>query len=209
MKAPTVLLSLMLSKFWTLALVLGALFAAILPGHVVALNVPVLTLAEAAKKLSAGGYVLMMRHGETEAGIGDPPGFKLDDCKSQRNLSTEGKAQLKRFGEAFKASGIQVHEVVSSEWCRCQETADLVFGKHTSWTALNSFFSNVKRTEAQQTAELRAVLPYIKPPKNAVWVTHQVNITALTGFVPGAAEVLALRWQNNQVIAEFRFAQVN
>ncbi len=189
------------------ALLLVALALASISGHSMALEVPVLSLAEAAKKLSAGGYVLMMRHGVTEGGVGDPPGFTLDDCKSQRNLSTEGRAQLKRFGDAIKAAGIRVDDVASSEWCRCKETADLVFGKHTSWSALNSFFSSVKRTELQQSAELRAVLAYVKAPKNAVWVTHQVNITALTGFVPAMSEVLAVRWQKDKVIAEFRFAQ--
>jgi phosphohistidine phosphatase SixA len=159
-----------------------------------AVDVPTLSMAEAAKRLSAGGYVLMMRHGDTDAGQGDPPEFKLNDCKTQRNLSAEGKAQLKRVAEAFKASGIRVDEVASSEWCRCKETADIVFGQHTTWPALNSFFSNIKRSEAQQTAELKSVLPYLKAPKNSVWVTHQVNITALTGFVPNAAEILAVRW---------------
>jgi phosphohistidine phosphatase SixA len=159
-----------------------------------ALEVPTVSMAEAAKRLSGGGYVLMMRHGDTEAGQGDPPEFKLEDCKTQRNLSAEGKAQLKKVAEAIKASGIRIDEVASSEWCRCKETADLVFGQHTTWSALNSFFSNIKRSEAQQTAELKSVLPYLKAPKNSVWVTHQVNITALTGFVPNAAEILAVRW---------------
>jgi phosphohistidine phosphatase SixA len=198
-----------LSSLHSLALFLSGLALAICCGQAVALEVPVLSLAEAAKKLSAGGYVLVMRHGTTEPGVGDPPGFKLNDCKSQRNLSTEGRAQLKRFAEAIKAAGIKVDDVASSEWCRCKETADLVFGKHTTWSALNSFFSSVKRTEFQQSEELRAVLPYVKAPKNAVWVTHQVNITALTGFVPAASEVLAIRWQKDKVLAEFRFAQVN
>jgi phosphohistidine phosphatase SixA len=188
---------------------LGGLALANFPQTALALDVPVISLAEAAKKLSAGGFVLMMRHGATEDGVGDPPGFKIDDCKSQRNLSTEGKAQLKRFGEALKAASIQIDDVSSSEWCRCKETADLVFGKYTTWPALNSFFSNVKRAELQQNAELRTILPYIKPPKNVAWVTHQVNITALTGFVPAATEVLVLRWQKDKVVPEFRFAQVN
>jgi phosphohistidine phosphatase SixA len=197
-------LSRVFSKFF------GRLIAlAVLPFSALALEVPVLSLADAAKKLASGGYVLMMRHGATEAGVGDPPGYKLEDCKSQRNLSTEGKVQLKALGEAIKAAGIKVDDVSSSEWCRCKETADIVFGKHTSWSALNSFFSSVKRTEAQQSNELRAVLPYVKPPKNVAWVTHQVNITALTGFVPGASEILALRWQKDKVVAEFRFAPVN
>jgi phosphohistidine phosphatase SixA len=197
------------SSFWGLVLGLCVLALCHVPREAYALEVPVLTMADAAKKLSSGGYVLMMRHGATEPGVGDPPSMKLDDCKSQRNLSTEGKAQLKRLGEAFKAAGIQVSDVASSEWCRCKETADLVFGQHTTWPALNSYFSNVKRAELQQTAELRAVLPYVKAPKNAAWVTHQVNITGLTGFVPGAAEILALRWQKDKIVAEFRFTPVN
>jgi phosphohistidine phosphatase SixA len=199
-----------LSSTWRgFVLALGVFMAAHLPRQALALDVPVLSFAEAAKKLSAGGYVLMMRHGQTEPGIGDPPGFKLDDCKSQRNLSTEGRAQLKLLGQAFKSAGIKVDDVATSEWCRCKETAELVFGKYSTWAALNSFFSSVKRTEAQQTAELRALLPYVKSPKNAAWVTHQVNITALTGFVPGPSEILAVRWQKDKMLAEFRFAQVN
>ncbi len=198
-----------LSGLYQLTVLMSGFALTTASSQVVALEVPVLSFAEAAKKLSVGGYVLMMRHGLTEPGVGDPPGYKLDNCKSQRNLSTEGRVQLKRLGEAIKGAGIRVDDVASSEWCRCQETADLVFGKHTTWSALNSFFSGVKRTETQQTEELRAVLPYVKAPKNAAWVTHQVNITALTGFVPAASEVVALRWQKDKVVAEFRFSQVN
>jgi phosphohistidine phosphatase SixA len=197
------------SKLLSCAMTLFGAAVLALAAPVCAMEVPVISIADAAKKLASGGYILMMRHGPTEAGVGDPPGFKLNDCKSQRNLSTEGKAQLARFGEALKAAGIKMDEVSSSEWCRCKETADLVFGKHITWSALNSFFSNVKRAEVQQGTELRAVAPYVKPPKNVAWVTHQVNITSLTGFVPGAAEVLAIRWQKNKVVPEFRFAQVN
>jgi phosphohistidine phosphatase SixA len=171
-----------------------------------ALEVPVLGMNEAAKKLAAGGYVLMMRHGSTEPGVGDPPGMKLADCKTQRNLSDEGRTQVKKLGEAFKAAGIRVDEVSTSEWCRCKETADLAFGKSVTWSALNSFFPNLKRQEMFQNDEIKKVLPYIKPPKNSVWVTHQVNITSVTGFVPTAAEVIAIRWVKDRVVPEFRFA---
>jgi phosphohistidine phosphatase SixA len=190
-------------------LILFAFGLAALPSPALALDVPVVSLAEAAKRLSAGGYVLMMRHGATEGGLGDPPGFTVEDCKSQRGLSTEGRGQLKRVADAFKAAGIKIDDVASSEWCRCKETAELVFGRYTTWAALNSFFSSVKRAELQQNAELRAVLPYIKPPKNSVWVTHQVNITALTGFVPAATDLLALRWNKDKLVVEFRFTPVN
>ena len=195
--------------FRVLSLILFALSVAALPSPALALDVPVVSLAEAAKRLSAGGYVLMMRHGATEGGLGDPPGFTLEDCKSQRSLSTEGRAQLKRAADAFKSAGIKIDDVASSEMCRCKETAELVFGPYTTWAALNSFFSSVKRAELQQNAELRAVLPYIKPPKNSVWVTHQVNITALTGFVPAATDLLALRWNKDKLVVEFRFTPVN
>jgi phosphohistidine phosphatase SixA len=191
------------------SLILFALGLTALPSPALALDVPLVSLAEAAKRLSAGGYVLMMRHGATEGGLGDPPGFTLEDCKSQRSLSAEGRAQLKRAADALKAAGIKIDDVASSEWCRCKETAELVFGQYTTWAALNSFFSNVKRAELQQNAELRAVLPYVKPPKNSAWVTHQVNITALTGFVPAATDLLVLRWNKDKLVVEFRFTPVN
>lgn len=131
-------------------------------------------------KLRAGGYVLLMRHAQTVPGTGDPPGFSLDDCKTQRNLSAAGREQARRTGEAFRVRGIAVSEVRSSAWCRCVDTARLAFGEAAVWPALNSFFDAPERKEAQ-TAAVQSLMRRVKAPRNLVLVTHQVNITALTG----------------------------
>lgn len=173
-----------------------------------ALSVPVLSLQDAAKKLGSGGYVLLMRHAETTGGPQDPPAARLSDCATQLRLSPAGKEWAGKVGEAFKSAGIRVDEVATSEWCRAKETADLAFGKATAWPALNVFFSNLKRSESKQTLDLQSALPYIKPPKNVVWVSHQVNITALSGFVPAGNEILAVRPVAGKAVAEFRFKPV-
>src|SRR5207247_2594884 len=82
--------------------------------------------------------------------LGDPPGFRLDECSTQRNLSEEGRAQARRVGAAFAARGIPIGRVLSSQWCRCLETARLAFGGAAPWPALNSFFRD-RTQEAERT----------------------------------------------------------
>ena len=81
--------------------------------------------------LRAGGHVALIRHAATTGGAGDPPGFRLDDCTTQRNLTDRGRAEARRLGERLRAEGIAVGKVLSSQWCRCRETADLMeLGPH-------------------------------------------------------------------------------
>src|SRR6478752_9352840 len=77
--------------------------------------------------LKAGGQVVLMRHAATTPGAGDPDGMVLHDCGTQRNLSDEGRAHARQVGEAFRARGVHVAQVLSSPWCRCLETARLAF----------------------------------------------------------------------------------
>lgn len=141
--------------------------------------------------LREGGCIVLMRHALTEPGIGDPPGFRLGDCSTQRNLSAAGREQSRRVGRAFAAAGVSVAEVRSSAWCRCTETADLAFGRHRLWQPLNSFFA---RDGGQaQTREAMQALSGWKKPDNLVLVTHQVNITALTGQSPSMGELFLSR----------------
>ena len=142
-------------------------------------------------RLRAGACVVLLRHAQTDPGIGDPPGFRLDRCSTQRNLSAEGRAHAERIGEWFKSRGLQPGAVQSSAWCRCKDTADLAFGRHKVWPALNSFFVE-SRTRDDQTAQLRAVLKRIPAGTFEVWVTHQVNMTALTGEGMAMGEALVL-----------------
>ena len=89
--------------------------------------------------LKAGGQVVLMRHAVTTPGVGDPDGMVLHDCRTQRNLSDEGRAHARQVGEAFRARGVPVAQVLSSPWCRCLETARLAFGSSPEVsTALNN-----------------------------------------------------------------------
>src|SRR6267142_586103 len=76
--------------------------------------------------LRAGGHVALVRHGATAGGAGDPPGFRLDDCATQRNLTDKGRTQARRLGERFRAELVPVGKVLSSQWCRCRDTIALM-----------------------------------------------------------------------------------
>lgn len=141
--------------------------------------------------LRAGGIVLL-RHA-TAPGVGDPPGFRLDDCATQRNLDAVGRREAQRIGEAFRSHGVAIGDVVTSRWCRTRETATLAFpGRQRDEPAFDSFFDRSADAE-RQTAEARALLVRWRGPEALVVVTHQVNITALTGVVPSSAEGIVLR----------------
>ncbi|MBP2315723.1 histidine phosphatase family protein [Azospirillum soli] len=149
-----------------------------------------------AAELRAGdvaGLVVLMRHAEAP-GIGDPAGFRLDDCATQRNLSEDGRQQARRIGERLRRLGIRKIAVYSSQWCRCLETARLLgVGAVREMPAINSFFGRNGERDAQM-AELRrflAGLPAGGPP--VVLVTHQVVVTALTGVHPASGEAVLLR----------------
>ena len=76
--------------------------------------------------LRAGGHVALMRHADAPGGVGDPPGFRIEDCATQRNLSAKGRADAKRIGARLKSEGIAVEKILASPWCRCIDTATLL-----------------------------------------------------------------------------------
>ena len=133
------------------------------------------------------GTVVLFRHA-LAPGVGDPPTFRLNDCSTQRNLSEEGREQARRLGQAFQARGIRVGAVWSSQWCRTRDTADLAFPKRRlDQRAFNSFFGQADAS-AEQTRAAQALLASWRGPGVLVVVTHQVNITGLTGVVPASGE---------------------
>ncbi len=142
--------------------------------------------------LREGGCVVLMRHAQTEPGLGDPPGFALGQCSTQRNLSADGRTQSRRVGDAFRRQDIAIASVRSSAWCRCVDTAQLAFGRHALWPALNSFFQGQGDGDAQ-TREVLDTVAALRAPVNWVLVTHQVNISALTGEYPAMGELFATR----------------
>ena len=143
--------------------------------------------------LRGGGHVLLMRHATTNPGIGDPPQFTLQDCLTQRNLSVTGKAQSARTGKQIAELRIPISTVLSSRWCRCLDTANIAFGSVTPEPALDSIFGERSAQGQQQTAAVRARIQSFSGPGNLVMVTHQVNITALTGEYPAEGEIFVLR----------------
>ncbi len=147
--------------------------------------------------LKHGNHVILLRHTETVAGIGDPPGYRLDDCRTQRNLNDTGRAQAQAWAKAVTEKAIPIGGVFSSVWCRCVETATLAFG-HTrrrpdTWPALNSHFEHPS-SAALQAEQVRGGIPArMQVSKNLVLVTHQVNIAALTGTIPAMGEAVIAR----------------
>jgi len=148
--------------------------------------------AEAWAALRGGGHVALIRHASAP-GSGDPPGFTLGDCSTQRNLDAAGRAQAARIGDLFRANGIAEARVVSSQWCRCLDTANLLaLGRVEELPALNSFFGEPERREPQ-TEALKAWLAAQDLRVPLILVTHQVNITALAGTSTGSGEIVAVR----------------
>lgn len=139
-------------------------------------------------RLREGGNVVLMRHARTDPGVGDPPNFRVGDCSTQRNLSAEGREQSRRTGAAFAREGIRFDEVRSSAWCRCVDTAQLAFGRHTVWAPINSFFGGQGERDTQ-TRQVIAAVRGLRAPANWMLVTHQVNVTALTGEYLAMGEV--------------------
>jgi broad specificity phosphatase PhoE len=134
--------------------------------------------------------VILIRHAITTPGVGDPPGFKLEDCETQRNLTDEGRAHARRVGEAFRARGIPVAQVLSSPWCRCMETARLAFGTPGEVsTALGNLFGRPEAREPQA-RQLRPMLGAPRTGGNVVMVTHGSTIQAVTGINPATAEMV-------------------
>jgi broad specificity phosphatase PhoE len=144
--------------------------------------------------LGSGGLALLLRHAATEPGVGDPPGFRLDDCRTQRNLSDAGRGHAEQLGLWLRQRKVRIDAVLSSRWCRCLETARLAFPSHAvePFPALDSFFDD-RSAEPQRTRAALDRIGATRAPANVVLVTHQVNILALTGEAVGAGEVLVVR----------------
>jgi phosphohistidine phosphatase SixA len=167
-------------------------------GRVVVLAILGLGLAGAAEAdpaawdlLRAGGQVVLMRHALTTPGVGDPPGFRLEDCATQRNLADRGRADAARVGAAFRARAIPVGRVLSSPWCRCLETARLAFGRAEPWAALGNLFGSRGRAPAQ-VAAMRERVGERPVDGNLVLVSHGSTIAELSGESLAPAEILVV-----------------
>ncbi len=139
--------------------------------------------------LKSGNHFAMVRHA-IAPGTGDPSNFKIGDCSTQRNLSDEGKHQAKSIGKRFRENGIENVNIFSSQWCRCLETAQLLsLGPVQELPPLNSFFRD-SENGASQIQALKEWLSKKNLSSPTLLVTHQVNITELTGIYPRAGEMV-------------------
>jgi broad specificity phosphatase PhoE len=142
-------------------------------------------------QLRAGGQVVLVRHAVTDPGVGDPPGFRLDACGTQRNLSETGRREAQRLGEVLRTRQVPVGDLLTSPWCRCRETARLVFGREgRADAALGNLFGR----REEEAAQLPALRKLVRRPAsgNLFLVTHGSTIYALTGVSPGTAEMVVL-----------------
>ena len=146
--------------------------------------------------LEGGGQVVLLRHAITTPGVGDPPGMRLDDCSSQRNLTDNGRRDARQLGEAFRAHRIVVARVLSSPWCRCLETARLAFGTAAPWPPLGNLFGRLEAHD-EQVRQMRTLVGERRTGGNLVLVSHGSTISALTGVSLGTAEAVVVTPQGN------------
>lgn len=153
---------------------------------------------EAAWAALRQGGIVLFRHANAPGG-GDPDGMRIGDCATQRNLDEAGRAQARRIGETFKAQGVAVGQVLTSQWCRTRETAELAFpGRQQDEPAFNSFFGDRAKAQAQ-TSTAKRILQDWRGPGAFVVSTHQVNITELTGIWPASGEGIVVRFEDSNL----------
>ena len=142
------------------------------------------------KNLKNGGNLIFIRHAFAPGG-GDPDNFDINDCSTQRNLSEEGREQAKNIGNYFKVNLIPIDKVISSEWCRCKETAKIAFKNFSTNSFLNSFFSHeYSKNKDKQIKSLKAYVEKFKSDKNLIFITHYVLISEVLNYGPSSGEIV-------------------
>ena len=146
---------------------------------------------------SHGANVIFMRHA-LAPGYGDPDDFDIADCNTQRNLDARGRQQAQELGQLFQSSGLTVNAILSSRWCRCQDTAiEMNIGAYRTHDGLNSFFQDhVDRDETL--GLLREELSTIKSDDVVLMITHQVVIQAITGISPRSGGMVLFNSRTGQ-----------
>ncbi len=141
-------------------------------------------------QLEDGGKLIFIRHAYAP-GNGDPAGFNLNDCFTQRNLSEDGRKQSQRIGEFFDKNKIEIDKVLSSEWCRCKETAKIAFKNYSTNSFLNSFYSaKFYKNKDKQIIAFNNYIKNFKSKKNLILVTHYVFISEVLNYGPSSGEIV-------------------
>ena len=151
--------------------------------------------------LNDGGKIIFIRHAYAPGG-GDPINFDISDCSTQRNLNEEGIVQSINIGNFFLKNDIKIDKILSSEWCRCKETAKYAFKKFETKIFLNSFFSQkFANNKNQQIKELKEYVQNWDSKKNLVLVTHYVIILEVTNSTVSSGEMVVTD-KNFNVLAQ-------
>ena len=142
------------------------------------------------KQLKKGGNIVFIRHAIAPGG-GDPENFRLDDCSTQRNLDSQGIEQSKKMGLFFQQNNIPIDKVLSSEWCRCKDTAKIAFGKFKTLSALNSFYeARYAKNKFKQIKDLKKYINNWESDSNLIIVTHYIVISALLNTTTSSGEMV-------------------
>jgi len=140
--------------------------------------------------LKEGGKLIFIRHAHAP-GNGDPENFSLGDCTSQRNLNQEGINQSKKIGLFFTKNKIKIDKVLSSEWCRCKETAKYAFNSFETFDALNSFYDiKFAKNKTKQINDLKKYILSWNSKKNLILVTHFVVISEALSVGSTSGEII-------------------
>ena len=148
--------------------------------------------AAVVQALRDGGVAVLMRHTKTTPGAGDPPGWRPDQCATQRNLDAEGRAHARRIGAWFERHRVAPTVVRSSPWCRARDTARLAFGAAEDWAALANVYED-RGPEKRNAEEVRRYVAGLRRGERAVLVSHGVTIFAIAGEHPAMGEGIVVR----------------
>ena len=141
-------------------------------------------------QLEEGGKLIFIRHAYAP-GSGDPDNFNLNDCSTQRNLSKEGQRQAEYIGKFFRNYKVKIDKVLSSEWCRCKETAEIAFKDFSTNSFLNSFYSSkYAKNKDKQIKMLKNYVIKFKSDKNLILITHYVLISEVLNYAPSSGEIV-------------------
>ena len=142
------------------------------------------------KSLKDGKKLVFIRHA-IAPGNGDPNNFDINDCSTQRNLNENGIEESKKIGLFFKNNKIKIDKVLSSQWCRCKDTAKYAFKNFKTFDALNSFYDEkFAANEAKQIKDLKNYIKRWNSDKNLVLITHFVVISSILNTGASSGEII-------------------
>ena len=152
--------------------------------------------------LNEGGKLIFIRHAYAP-GKGDPENFDIMNCATQRNLNKRGIVQSKNIGKVLLKSNVEPYKVLSSEWCRCKQTAEYAFRNYVTKSFLNSFFrKKFADNKSKQIKELKKYIQKWDGKKNLIFVTHYVVILEILNLPVSSGEIIVTDKKFNVLVRQ-------